>query len=89
VEEVLADGRTARLVTPGDFDEAASALQALQASPELQAVLAHNASNSAAQYTWEARARRLVDFLDQIQRPASAGARGMTRSVAYTQAANS
>jgi glycosyltransferase involved in cell wall biosynthesis len=75
VQEVLTDGVTACLVEPGDFDAAAAALVALQGDAGRRANLARNARTAAAEYTWEARARRVLDFLGQIDRPVSADAR--------------
>ena len=74
VQEVLTDGVTACLVEPGDFGAAAAALVSLQGDAGRRASLARNARTAAAEYTWEARARRVLGFLGQIDRPVSADA---------------
>ena len=66
VEEVLTDGETACLVSPHDLNEATADLVRLLASPALQDRLARNARAKAVEYTWEARAKRLLDFFVQI-----------------------
>jgi glycosyltransferase involved in cell wall biosynthesis len=66
VQEVLADGETACLVRPDHLEEAASALRGLLADSALRSRLARNAKAAAENYTWEARARRLVEFFNQI-----------------------
>lgn len=62
IEEVLTDGETARLVPPDDPAAAATALAHLLGDQSLQTRLAENSRRLSAEYTWEARARRLVDF---------------------------
>ena len=89
VEEVLTDGETACLVMPQNFRGAAAVLRGLLADSALQAHLARNALATAAEYTWEARARRVLDFIRQAQGLAPEGLRGVTRSLPSTQAANS
>jgi glycosyltransferase involved in cell wall biosynthesis len=66
MQEVLTDGVTACLVDPGDFGGAAAALVALQGDPARRARLARNARDAAAECTWEARARRVLEFLGKI-----------------------
>jgi glycosyltransferase involved in cell wall biosynthesis len=68
VEEVLTDGQTARLVVPDDPAEAANALTHLLADRALQDRLSRNALALAAQYTWTARARRIMDFVATVVR---------------------
>ena len=63
IEEVLTDGVTARLVPPDDPASAAASLKALLADAPLQARLAANARALSAEYTWAARASRIVPFL--------------------------
>ena len=67
IEEVLADGRTARLVPPGDGTEAAAVLASLLADRGLQEHLSAHALAAAGRYTWAARAATLVKFLEGIQ----------------------
>jgi glycosyltransferase involved in cell wall biosynthesis len=66
IEEVVADGETACLVSPDQLDEAASTLKRLLADSAYRARLARNAKAAAENYTWEARARRLLGFFNQI-----------------------
>lgn len=78
IEEVLTDGRTACLVTPGDVEEAAAVLTRLLADRHLQDRLCEHALAAAGQYTWAARARKLVAFFEEIRlgarrNPADAG----------------
>jgi glycosyltransferase involved in cell wall biosynthesis len=68
VEEVLTDGQTARLVAPDNPAEAASALAHLLADRALQDQLSRNALALSAEYTWSARARRIMDFVATVVR---------------------
>jgi glycosyltransferase involved in cell wall biosynthesis len=65
-EEVLNDGETARLVPPDDTDAAARGVRELLTDAVLRERLARNALEAAASYTWETRARRIVDFLETL-----------------------
>ena len=65
VEEVLTDDVTARLVSPTDLAEAAGALRALLGDPALRDRLAAAAQAASRAYTWAARARRILPFLEQ------------------------
>lgn len=71
IEEMLADGRTARLVPPDDVDAAAAALTALFEDRALQARLGDNARAHSMDFTWSARAERVSGFLRQRQRAAA------------------
>lgn len=62
-EEILEDGRNARLVPPGEVAAAAAALDELLADGELRARLERGARRSAEGLTWDARARRIHGFL--------------------------
>jgi glycosyltransferase involved in cell wall biosynthesis len=66
VEEVLTDGLTARLVSPANPGEAAAALRALLADADLRRHLGASALAASIAYTWEARARRIVPFLEHL-----------------------
>jgi glycosyltransferase involved in cell wall biosynthesis len=66
VEEVLTDGLTARLVSPANPGEAAAALRALLADADLRRHLGARALAASIAYTWEARARRIVPFLEHL-----------------------
>jgi glycosyltransferase involved in cell wall biosynthesis len=76
IEEVLTDGATARLVAPDDEVGAATALKELLGTPALGARLGERARALAAEYTWEARAKRVLEFLRRIRLPLSAGEPG-------------
>jgi glycosyltransferase involved in cell wall biosynthesis len=67
VAEVLTDGETALLVSPSRIADGAAALRRLLADRRLQERLAANALALAGQYTWEARARRIVEFVERAQ----------------------
>ncbi len=69
MEEVLVGGRTACLVPADDVPAAALALTRLLADSELRARLGQGALAASADYTWQARAGRLRDFLSRIDRP--------------------
>ncbi len=53
IEQVLRDGETARLVSPGSVDELAGALVELFTSPERRALLGAKAREASEAYTWE------------------------------------
>jgi glycosyltransferase involved in cell wall biosynthesis len=67
VEEVLTDGVDARLVSPTDPGEAAGALRALVHDAGLRSRLAAGALAASTAYTWEARARRILPFLESVR----------------------
>ncbi|MFL6858530.1 MAG: glycosyltransferase [Allosphingosinicella sp.] len=62
--ELLADGDNARLVEPDRPDAAAEALDALLADRALAARLSEGALRTARGLTWDARARRILGFLE-------------------------
>ena len=66
IEEVLTHDVTACLVSPSDVDEAAHALRALLADSERMDRLAAHACQVSPEFTWAARARRIVDFLGRL-----------------------
>jgi glycosyltransferase involved in cell wall biosynthesis len=66
VQEVLVDGENACLVPPDDPPEAARALQALLSNPDRQSRLSEGALSTASEFTWEARARKIVSFLADV-----------------------
>ena len=64
VQEVLVDGENARLVPPDNPAEGARALRALLSDSDLQVRLSRGASRRrAAEFAWQARAKRIVGFL--------------------------
>jgi glycosyltransferase involved in cell wall biosynthesis len=66
LEEVLVDDETVRFVPPGEYRTAAAALRALLADRGLQDRLGVNALAAAAPHTWQARAARIVNFLEAV-----------------------
>jgi glycosyltransferase involved in cell wall biosynthesis len=63
--ELLIDGDNARLVEPDDPAAAAEALDALLADRALAARLSEGALRTARGLTWDARARHILDFLQE------------------------
>lgn len=63
IREVLADDENACLVTPDDLDLAVKRLRGLLDSPELRARLGAAAQEKMRNWTWEARARRVLEFV--------------------------
>jgi glycosyltransferase involved in cell wall biosynthesis len=63
--ELLRDGDTALLVPPDDPAAAAAALGRLAAEPALAARLGENAARLADGLTWDARAARIIAFLEE------------------------
>jgi glycosyltransferase involved in cell wall biosynthesis len=66
VAEVLVDGDSALLVPPGDVSSASAALARLLGDAALQARLSQGALAASPAYTWEARARKLVNFFERV-----------------------
>ena len=66
IEEMLTDGATARLVQPDDPGQAATALVDLINDPALQDRLSRNTLAAAGDYTWAARARKLMEFFERM-----------------------
>lgn len=76
IEEVLTDRHTACLVSAHDPQAAAAVLVRLLADHRLQDHLSRHALAAAGQYTWAARAGRLLEFFERIHdagRPVVAG----------------
>jgi glycosyltransferase involved in cell wall biosynthesis len=65
LREVLEHDVNALLVAPGDHEAAASAVARLLDEPLLANRLASAAQRTAAGLTWDARARRVLEFLEQ------------------------
>lgn len=61
--ELLSDGRNAALVPPGDIDATVSRLRDLAANPAEAERLAQGALTTAESLTWDARAKRIADFI--------------------------
>jgi glycosyltransferase involved in cell wall biosynthesis len=66
LREVLQDGDNALLVPPEDPAALARAIQRLAEDQPLAERLAAQAARDVRAYTWEARGRRIVDFLGQL-----------------------
>jgi glycosyltransferase involved in cell wall biosynthesis len=63
--EVLTEGETGLLVTPGDVDELVDAVIRLVDDPELRARLGHAGRQEAfAKHTWQARTRKILDAVE-------------------------
>jgi glycosyltransferase involved in cell wall biosynthesis len=61
--EVLEDGRNAVLVAPDDLNAAIRRLRELSESPEQARRIGDAARSDAANFTWDGRARRVLDFV--------------------------
>lgn len=61
--EIVRDGENGLLVPPGDPHALADALRRLRDDPALGERLAAQAARDVQAYTWEARARRILDFI--------------------------
>ena len=66
IREVLAPDQAAWF-TPGDPESLAAALAGLAADPNAARRQGENLRQLAAHYTWDARARGLLDFMEQIR----------------------
>lgn len=64
--EVVADGRTARLVEPGSVEALAAGIRGVLEDPALADRLAQAAFDEVANYTWECRAERLEGLLEEV-----------------------
>lgn len=64
-EEVLADGETTLFVPPEDPPALAEAVGSLLDDPTLRSTLADRARAEVEAYTWQRRARRILDVVDQ------------------------
>jgi glycosyltransferase involved in cell wall biosynthesis len=62
--ELLEDGHNARLVTPGDVEGAARVLSELLADAQLCERLSQGALDSSQDLTWDARAKKILRFLE-------------------------
>lgn len=65
LREVLVDGRNARLVPPGDLESWLAAIRELREDAPLRRALGERAKAELLdKYTWDARARNVLDFLE-------------------------
>ena len=68
IGEVLQDGVTARLVTPGVLEELVDAIREVLDSEDQGRALGHAARRDAeSNHTWEDRARSVLEHLDRVQ----------------------
>ena len=66
IREVLTDGENACLVTPDDTALAVRRLRELLDDAQLRARLGESARQQMQDWTWEARARRVLSFIDTL-----------------------
>ncbi len=64
--EIVRDGQNGLLVPPSDVNTLAAALRRLRDDPALRERLAAQAARDVVGYTWEARAVRIVRFMQEI-----------------------
>jgi glycosyltransferase involved in cell wall biosynthesis len=68
IGEILQDGVTARLVTPGVLEELVDAIREVLDSEDQGRALGHAARRDAeSNHTWEDRARSVLEHLDRVQ----------------------
>ncbi len=70
IREVVRDGENGLLVPANDPDAWINALAHVRSHPEAAARMAANARVDAAAYGWDARARKLLAFLQRLEQPA-------------------
>ncbi|MEZ3115676.1 glycosyltransferase family 4 protein [Halobaculum sp. MBLA0147] len=63
LKEVLTDGENALLAEPGDSHELAVRINDLVRSEELREEIASSARDTATEYTWDERAKSILEFL--------------------------
>lgn len=66
ITEYATDGENARLVTPGDTTELASALQELVRDPELRTRLGRNGRQRALQFSWPRQVEKLEAHCEDV-----------------------
>ena len=66
LREILAHDRNALLVPPDDPDALASAVLLIRSEPQLGQRLADKAMQLVADYTWEKRAQRILEFIEYV-----------------------
>lgn len=64
-EELLVHQKNSFLVKPDDIEAACDGIDALSQSDELRRTLGEGALKTAEKRTWDARAKRILDFLEQ------------------------
>ena len=73
LREVVAHGRTALLVTPGDPEALAEGVRDILADPAAAERMARAAFDAAPGYSWERRAERLEGFFEEVVAGSGAG----------------
>ncbi|MCZ6597818.1 MAG: glycosyltransferase family 4 protein [Planctomycetota bacterium] len=66
LREILAPETEAVFVPPDDEEELAAGIARLLADDELRAAIAGRGRERAAEHTWDARARRLIEWMDSL-----------------------
>ena len=72
LREVVADGRTARLVPPGSPEALAAGIRRVLADPAAAGRMARAAFEEVANYTWACRAARIEQLFDEVVRESAA-----------------
>jgi glycosyltransferase involved in cell wall biosynthesis len=65
--ELLHDGVNARLYRPDDPEHLAACIMAVVNQPEQADAIAQTAWEQSARYTYDARARRILELLDEVE----------------------
>jgi glycosyltransferase involved in cell wall biosynthesis len=65
--ELLQDGINARLYRPGDAEHLAACIMAVVNQPEQAEAIARTAWEQSAMYTYDARAQRILELLDELR----------------------
>jgi glycosyltransferase involved in cell wall biosynthesis len=82
IGEVIEDGRTGILTSPGDVSAAATAVARLLEDGELRARLGAAALNEAIErYSWDAHVRRILEAVDGAPEPVSSAGMGSRTAV--------
>lgn len=66
VREVLTDGVNAVIVEPGNPEALAKGIKMVIHNPQIGREISENALNESANYTWEKRANRLIEFFKRV-----------------------
>lgn len=76
IRELLEDGRDALLARPGDPESFASAMERLLEDPGMASSIAQRALAKAGNWTWEARAAEILEWIETRLAPRSVGKPG-------------
>jgi glycosyltransferase involved in cell wall biosynthesis len=66
IEEVLKDGENALLFDEDSPKDLAEKIELIKNNPELADRIAKNAKQQSAKYTYQERAKRLLEYLNQL-----------------------